>query len=256
MIGVESHKPRPYRLPIGTALLSVLAVAATGHSSLGTQLEDARNLLVTFEWWRPITGHLAHAGALHLFLNLAVFIPLGAFRESRVGTRQFLLELLALAASVAAGIRFLHGEWDTYRGLSGVVYGLLIVLLLDTTRKYPGDESGVARARSRLGLVAFLTGKSALEYGGDGWLVATGWFESSLGVTYLPGSHCAGIAGGTAIAVLAAIKNGKHCRTGFRVEKNLEHEHSPAFLTDTVARCRRSWSGKKGATYGAVAGGW
>ncbi len=230
MIEAESRGPRLCRLPIGTALLSVVAVAATCHPRLGAQLEDARNLLVTFEWWRPITGHLAHAGALHLVLNLAVFIPLGAFRESRVGTRQFLLELLALAASVAAGIRFLHGEWDTYRGLSGVVYGLLVVLLLDTTRKHPGDELPVARSRSRLGLVAFLTGKSVLEYSGDGWLVATGWFESSLGVVYLPGSHCAGIAGGTAITLLAAIKNRKHCRTGFRVtgfrvEKNLEHQH-------------------------------
>ena len=227
---VESHAPRPYRLPIGTALLSVLAVAATSHSRLGAQLEDARNLLVTFDWWRPITGHLAHAGALHLILNLAVFIPLGALRESRVGTRRLFLELLVLAASVAAGVRFLHGEWDTYRGLSGVVYGLLIVLLLDTTRRHPDDELPVARSRSRLALVGFLTGKSVLEYGGDGWLVATAWFESSLGVAYLPGSHCAGIAGGAAIALLAAIKNRKHHRTGFRVtgfrvEERLEHEH-------------------------------
>ena len=221
MIEAESHRPRQCRLPIGTVLLSVVAVAATGHSRLGAQLEDARNLLVTFEWWRPITGHLAHAGALHLVLNLAVFIPLGALRESRVGTRQFLLELLSLAVFVAAGIRILHGEWDTYRGLSGIVYGLLTVLLLDATRKHPGDDLRVVRSRSRLGLVAFLTGKSLLEYGGDGWLVATGWLESSLGVTYLPGSHCAGIAAGAAIALLAR----KHSRTGFRVGENLEDEH-------------------------------
>ncbi len=214
----ESHGPR--RLPVATTLLAVVAVAATCHPRLGAQLEDTRNLLATFEWWRPITGHLAHAGALHLVLNLAVFIPLGALRESRVGTRQFLVELLALAASVAAGIRFLHGEWDTYRGLSGIVYGLLTVLLLDTTRKHPGDDLRAARSRSRLGLVAFLAGKSVLEYGGDGWLVATGWFESSLGVTYLPGSHCAGIAAGAAIALLAR----KQSRTGFRVSPDVRRD--------------------------------
>ena len=36
--------------------------------------------------WRLVTAHLFHAGLLHLALNLAAFIPLGARLERGVGT--------------------------------------------------------------------------------------------------------------------------------------------------------------------------
>jgi rhomboid family GlyGly-CTERM serine protease len=200
---MRAEPDRSGRPPLVTAGLSVVAVAATFLSPLGARLEDARDLLTTLEWWRPLTGHLPHAGALHLVLNLAVFVPLGALRESRVGTRRFLIEYLALAGFVSAGVRLLHGHWDTYRGLSGVVYGLLTVTLL--ARRDSGPDVSKAPSRWCAGLVAFLAAKSALEYGGEGWLVATGWLERSLGVMYLPGSHCAGIAGGAVIALVVAL---------------------------------------------------
>lgn len=212
--------------------LSAVAVAATLHPPLAVRLEDTRNFLTSGEWWRPLSGHLVHAGPLHLLLNLALFVPLGALRERRVGTTRFLLECLALAAFVAAGIRLLHWHWETYRGLSGVVYGLITVLLFGAPggRDDGSGRSAASATRFGLAVVAVLAAKSALEYAGDGWLVGAGWLTSSLEVTYLPGSHCAGIVGGIFVALLPPLvtaSRGRHGRRPGRSSESSESSKSP-----------------------------
>ena len=137
--------------------------------------------------WRPLTGHLTHASAEHLWLNVGLFLLLGALREHRVGTRRFLLEVSLMALAVACGVRLLHDDWTSYRGLSGVVYGLIPLCFL--------------RPQHPLGpvLIAALAGKSALEWQHGGWLLQPDSLQATLGVAYLPGSHVAGLVAGLLI---------------------------------------------------------
>ena len=205
----------PRHLPLIALLLSVLAVTATCLPRWGDQLEDVRGFASNLEWWRPLTGHFVHAGGLHLVLNLVVFLPLAALRERRVGAVRFLLECLTLAVVVAAGVRLLHSQWESYRGLSGIVYGMLTLVLLSPMARQPprdsreilddpksGAGSWVRRRRFGLVIASLLTVKSVLEYSGEGWLLGARALESSLGVRYLPGSHCAGIFAGLCLLVV------------------------------------------------------
>jgi len=182
-------------LPVGSLLLAALSVASTLAPLLSRLLIDLREAACRFEPWRPLTGHLVHGNATHLLLNLTAFVPLAAIRERRAGTGMLLVEVLALAAGVSAGVRLLHDPsttggipWTSYCGLSGVVYGLAVIVLLD-------EGSTIARG-PRVAVAAALMVKSCLEYGAGGWLASGSALEESLGVVYLPGAHCAGCAVG------------------------------------------------------------
>lgn len=187
--------------PAGTLLLASAAALATLIPLLSRILIDAREAVDRLEPWRPWTGHLVHGTVAHLALNLAAFVPLGLLRERRRGTTGFLLECAAIAACVAAGIRLFHPSWTTYCGLSGVVYGLLALVLLE------GPSTRSARAVC-WGAAALLAIKSVSEYHGGGWLAEGAALEGLLGVVFLPASHCAGLAAGAAITLLYAASPG------------------------------------------------
>jgi membrane associated rhomboid family serine protease len=181
-------------LPVGSLLIAAAAVASTLAPLLSRLLVDLRESS-RFEPWRPLTGHLVHGSSTHLLLDLAAFVPLAAIRERRAGTGMLLVEMLALAAGVSAGIRLLHDPsmpggiaWTSYCGLSGVVYGLAVIVLLDA-------GSAVATG-PRAAVAAALMAKSCLEYGAGGWLASSSALEDALGVVYMPGAHCAGCAVG------------------------------------------------------------
>jgi membrane associated rhomboid family serine protease len=174
--------------PAGSCLIAAAATVATLAPLASRLLIDLREGADRFEPWRPWTGHLVHGSVTHLALDLALFTPLAFLRERRAGLAAFLLEYAFLAAFVAAGVRVLHLEWATYCGLSGVVYGLLTIVLLEAATAGTLPLAGT--------LLAALALKSTAEYAGGGWLFAGPGFERALGVDYLPGAHVAGIAAG------------------------------------------------------------
>ncbi len=181
------------RSPV-TIVAGAAAILATAAPAFGALLEDVRPL-PHGEIWRPFTGHIAHASVLHLALNLALFLPLAWLRERAVGSRRFACELVLVAVVTSAGVRFLHDDWTTYRGLSGVVYGLIALQLLPSERSRFADF-GVL-------IVAALALKSAWELAIGGWIVGADSLSSDLGVRFLPGSHCAGLAAGSLLWWLA-----------------------------------------------------
>ncbi|HVR76529.1 MAG TPA: rhomboid family intramembrane serine protease [Planctomycetota bacterium] len=187
------------RAPLGTLLVAALAVAASLAPPLGAILIDLRGLAGGSEPWRILTGQLVHGSLLHLLLNLLVFVPVAALRERRVKTAGFLLEWAILAASVAAAVRLFHGDWSTFCGLSGVVYGLLILVLLDPGRRKQPAGAAASRRWAHLA-VLFLVLKSLAELAGGGWIIEQRGLENALGVVYLAGSHVGGAAAGLAIA--------------------------------------------------------
>ncbi|MBI4602955.1 MAG: rhomboid family intramembrane serine protease [Planctomycetes bacterium] len=196
--------------PAGTALLAAAAVAATVVPALSRALIDLRGAEGDGAApWRPLTGHLVHASASHLLLNLLVLVPAAALRERRVGAARLLVEYAVLAVAVAAGVRLLHDGWTSYCGLSGVLYGWLALVLLDlggagASRRDRPDRPRADRPRARalgLAVVALLAAKTALELAGSGWLAGREALEAALGVRYLAGSHAAGLAAGALLAL-------------------------------------------------------
>ena len=101
----------------GFAAASLLISTVPEWNAVCMDLENP----ASWQLWRPLTGHFAHAGSEHLWLNVLTFCLLGVLRENQVGTRRFIIDVTVLALSVALGVRLLHSDWTSYRGLSGVV---------------------------------------------------------------------------------------------------------------------------------------
>ncbi len=194
------------QFPAGTAFLALLATAGTLAPCLGRLLVDTRALGDRVEPWRVFTGHLVHGNLTHLALNLLVFVPLAAFRERRAGFLRLCLEYLTLAVSVSAGVRLLHGNWTTYCGLSGVVYGLLAITLLEPVHCAGQSRRGLATGALGPAVLAAIAIKTALEAADGGWILHREALESALGVTYLAGAHAAGMAGGVAMALASRVR--------------------------------------------------
>jgi rhomboid family GlyGly-CTERM serine protease len=79
------------------------------------------------EFWRIITGHLAHLGWNHLVMNVAglwlvtyVFAPAGKPWLWTTG-------MLATAMLTSAGLYFFNPQLSFYVGLSGVLYGIIVI---------------------------------------------------------------------------------------------------------------------------------
>jgi membrane associated rhomboid family serine protease len=182
------------RWPWTLCSLCGAAVAAQLAPALARALEDRRELVPEaglVELWRPLSGHAVHGSALHLALNLLVLAPLLLWRERKLGSSRTLLEVLFLAAAVALGVRLIEAHWTSYRGFSGVVYGLLVLWLCDRA-----FAIGFVRPRFLpSAALAALVLKTLAECVAGGWVLGRGDFSAALGVTYLPGSHLAGIAG-------------------------------------------------------------
>lgn len=199
---LENLGPLHDPIPWASCCLVGCAALATIFPALASGLEDRRTLELG-EIWRPFTGHLTHRGVTHAALNVLLFFPLALWREHHRGALRFLSECFLLAAAVALGVRLAHSDWESYRGLSGVVYGLVTLVLLS------GAHSREQRARQDAAisplarhltwgrvLVLFLAVKTVLETFAGGWLLGGSWLNGSLEVRFLPGAHLAGMAMG------------------------------------------------------------
>ena len=187
-------KPRwSPRWPLFSFALGAAAIAVTLDPQLAAFFVDRSDALARGEAWRALTGGLVHGSAWHLAYDLALFLPLAIYHERRLGSPRFLADFAVLAVGVAALIRLAHGgEWSTFGGLSGIVYGLVPLVLLA-----PNRPVGV-----RLGglIVALLVAKVAAEFVWGGWLWGGEELQQLFAVRLLPGAHLAGLALGLVMA--------------------------------------------------------
>ena len=205
----SSTPTRWRRIPVTTIAVAAVGTAAWIFPSLATGLEDRPDASLASGWWRPLSGHLAHGSTHHFLLNIALLVPLLAWRERRVGAARALIELMWLAAAVAIGVRCMHDGWTSYRGLSGVVYGLIARVLVEIAVGASSARRSHASIRwIAAGVVALLAVKTVSECVAGGWLTSSNELHAALGVVYLPGSHLAGLAAGAIAAVVALHANG------------------------------------------------
>lgn len=106
----------------------LLATCAVGYlsSPLSSLLEYNRGAVAAGEGWRLWTGSLVHFGGSHLFWNVLLVAALGAWLEPRqpwTVRAHYLLCPLFIGAALWVG----DSAPETYRGLSGVGAGLVVL---------------------------------------------------------------------------------------------------------------------------------
>jgi rhomboid family GlyGly-CTERM serine protease len=81
------------------------------------------------QYWRLLSGHFVHCDVQHLSLNLMAFLILGGLLEQRLGIRMCKVIVIS-CLGVSGWLWFVKGDLLLYCGLSGMLNGLLTVLLV------------------------------------------------------------------------------------------------------------------------------
>jgi rhomboid family GlyGly-CTERM serine protease len=109
------------------------------------------------QWWRLLTGHLAHISVEHFFWDALMFITLGSLVEWQSRAR-WLGVTLGSAVAISAGLWWLRPDMMWYRGLSGIDSALFACIMAGWLR-----HAGMRRLLGGLGLILLL-GKAGYEW--------------------------------------------------------------------------------------------
>ena len=98
-------------------------------------LEYDRAAIVQGEYWRLLTCHLTHVNNTHLFLNLGGTLLLFFLFGARHTWRQWLLATLLIMVGVGGALLLFNPEVAWYRGLSGLLHGLLLMGIIGELKR-------------------------------------------------------------------------------------------------------------------------
>lgn len=160
----------------------------------GEAVRYERLLVQQGEIWRILTGHLAHLGWAHLWMNLGGIVAVALLFRGCLTASTWLMVSVLSAIAIGAGLYFLDPEVAWYVGLSGILHGLLVAGALASIRHAPLLGGG---------LLVLLLSKLVWEQ-----LVGPlPGSEAAAGGTVVVQAHLYGALGGlVACAVLAAVK--------------------------------------------------
>jgi rhomboid family GlyGly-CTERM serine protease len=98
-------------------------------------LEFNRYKIQQGEYWRLFTSNFVHYGVAHLSMNLAAFLLVGFSLLRELSLKIYIPLFFISAMAVGVGILLGNPELFYYRGLSGVLHGLIVAgLLLNSFR--------------------------------------------------------------------------------------------------------------------------
>lgn len=100
-------------------------------------LQYHRIPLANGDWWRLFSAHLSHLGWGHLVMNLCGLWLIWYLFPSAQPALRCLILLLFLMLGTSVGLWLFSPEVVWYRGLSGILHGLLIWALLEQLRSQP-----------------------------------------------------------------------------------------------------------------------
>ncbi len=115
-------------LPLLSLLLFVIPGAAQDA------LLYSRPAIADGEIWRLITGHFVHCDVAHLAWNLVPIYFIAGLLEQRIGS-EILWVILVSCLGVSGWIWFVETDMLLYCGLSGMINGVLAVLLVTLWRE-------------------------------------------------------------------------------------------------------------------------
>ncbi len=105
-------------VPVTLAITFAVACVALAPTWPGC-FEFSRTAIIGGEYWRLLTGHLAHWNLDHAFWDGLMFLVLGLVCERR-WPRRYWLCLPVSAGVISLAVWYLPPQLETYRGLSGV----------------------------------------------------------------------------------------------------------------------------------------
>lgn len=134
--------PRPTPAFLLTLSLAGMLLVLGWFSSPGNNpLELDRLRIAEGEWWRLLSGNLVHYGLYHLLMNLAALLVCGYVFFLRCNLWLYSGLLLFSGFCVGLGVYWGNPEFVTYRGLSGVLHGLIIFGFLFSFKQTPWINS-------------------------------------------------------------------------------------------------------------------
>ncbi len=113
-------------------VLASLALLALHWGGEGTRsaLAYGRDAIVSGEWQRLVTGHWVHLDGRHLSMNIAGLWLLALLDLEESGPLAYLLRSAALSLGVGLMLFLCQPDLNWYLGLSGVLHGLFVIVLL------------------------------------------------------------------------------------------------------------------------------
>jgi rhomboid family GlyGly-CTERM serine protease len=123
---------------LGVVLLTTLLEVA--HAQVFGRLAYYRHAILRGEVWRVLTGHLVHAGPLHLFWNLAGLLIVWIAFGPRLTGHRWLVAALVSGLGAGLGVLAFEPQVRAMVGLSGLLHGLMAAGALAAIRS--GERMG------------------------------------------------------------------------------------------------------------------
>lgn len=117
------------RLPLVTVAIAACAVIVGVSAPLSSLLQYDRSNIANGEWFRLLTGHIAHWNFDHLLWDVVMFAALGAFLE-RHNRRLLVATVVVSATAISMSLWYLEPGVLEYRGLSGLDSALFSAALM------------------------------------------------------------------------------------------------------------------------------
>jgi len=122
-------KPLPIQAIHSLGPLVVITLAFIAFI-LDAQISDFliynRDLIITGEYWRLISGHFFHSNGNHFMLNAAAVTLLWALHGHYYNHKNYLIIFLISAIVCSLGIYWFAVNIALYVGLSGVLHGFFV----------------------------------------------------------------------------------------------------------------------------------
>jgi len=114
-------------------VLSIAMLSALAQLSLMFEtdwLQFARADIEAGQWWRFISGNMVHLTWRHFAMNIIALVAIFALYSKCLNPQGMILVFLLSCISVTLGIWMFSPEIQWYVGLSGVLHGLLVTLII------------------------------------------------------------------------------------------------------------------------------
>jgi rhomboid family GlyGly-CTERM serine protease len=106
----------------GPVVIAGLAITAQFFGLAGLAFD--RVAIQSEEYWRLLSGHLAHTNDSHLAMSLAGVLALWLLQGDDYNARDYLTAAMTSAVGVSACLYYLDSSVNWYAGLSGLLHGL------------------------------------------------------------------------------------------------------------------------------------
>ena len=179
-------------------LLVALLISIIAQWSLGfgvDWLQYSRTDIQSGQWWRFITGNWVHLTWRHWLMNALGLLAIISLYPNTLQIKSIWLALFWCCLAVTGGVWLLNPEIYMYVGLSGVLHGLLVVLII--------ADYSVNKHFLNLFLLFAVVVKLVWE-GTQGPLPGS---ESMAGGNVIVQSHLYGFVGGLGVAAYMFIFN-------------------------------------------------